>query len=626
MANLIQPLSNDKLGTQNHALLHRIVACWSDAPPQAITVSSLVGFVGIGNTSPLHSLSVGGDACIIGTIYATSIQNTPIGSTTKATGAFTTLTANGTAFTSTTASSNTTTGGVIITGGVGVGGAIYTGSIQNTPIGSTTKATGAFTTLTATGATTLTTNTASTSTTTGTLVVTGGIGVSGDVYAGSLQDTPIGSSSASTGAFTTLTATGATTFTANTPSTSTTTGTLVVTGGIGISGAIFNGGDITTSGNIYVSNNNIQIGNVVTPTNVTANNGGITLKGTTDKTILWDNTSNNWTLSENINIPTGKTYKINNVDILSSTALASTVLSSSLTSLGTIATGTWNATTIAIAKGGTAITTYAAGDILYASATNVLSKLAKGTDGQVLKLATGLPAWGTDNNDNTWDANSKTVAGYVAAPGAVNDYVWRTDSSGNPAWRSAGQTTDIYQSITDDTSTDATYYPSFVVATTGAIVGRVSSTKLTYNPNTGRLNTIILGATTGSFSGTVSANNASVTNTVSAVTGTFSGTVSADTFSETSDKRLKTNIKVIENALEKVNQLNGYTFEKNGNRTTGIIAQELQKVLPEAVQGEELEDSYLSVSYGNIVGLLIEAIKEQDKKIINLENLITKQI
>jgi hypothetical protein len=611
---IVQPHPSDKLGDKGHARLHCVFACDDLTPSQSILIDSL-GKVGIANTAPLDTLSIGGTLFVNSTVKAGSLQATPIGSTTKASGAFTTLTANGTTFTSATASSNTTTGGVIITGGVGIGGAIYAGSIQATPVGSTTKASGAFTTLTATGAATLTLNTASTSTTTGTLVVTGGVGISGDIYAGSIQATPVGSSTKSTGAFTTLTSTNGTTFTANTTSSSTTTGTVVITGGVGISGAIYNGGDITTSGNIYVSNNNIQIGNVVTPTNVTANNGGITLKGATNKTILWDNTSNNWTLSENINIPTGKTYKINNVDILSSTALASTVLSSSLTSVGTIATGTWNATTIAIAKGGTAITTYAAGDILYSSATNVLSKLAKGTDGQVLKLATGLPAWGTDNDTNTWDANSKTVAGYVAAPGAVNDYVWRTDSSGNPAWRSAGQTTDIYQSITDDTSTDATYYPSFVVATTGALVGRVSSTKLTFNPNTGRLNTIILGATTGSFSGTVSA-----------VTGTFSGTVSADTFTETSDKRLKSDIKIIENALEKVNQLNGYTFEKSGKRTTGIIAQELQKVLPEAVQGEELEDSYLSVSYGNIVGLLIEAIKEQDKKITKLENLIIKQI
>lgn len=65
----------------------------------------------------------------------------------------------------------------------------------------------------------------------------------------------------------------------------------------------------------------------------------------------------------------------------------------SITTLGTIATGTWSATTIAPTKGGTGLTSYVSGDILYASASNVLSALAKGTDGQVLKLASGIPSW-----------------------------------------------------------------------------------------------------------------------------------------------------------------------------------------------------------------------------------------
>lgn len=66
---------------------------------------------------------------------------------------------------------------------------------------------------------------------------------------------------------------------------------------------------------------------------------------------------------------------------------------SSITTLGTIATGTWSATTIASNKGGTGFTTYATGDLIYASATNTLSKLAAGTNGQVLTLASGVPTW-----------------------------------------------------------------------------------------------------------------------------------------------------------------------------------------------------------------------------------------
>lgn len=65
----------------------------------------------------------------------------------------------------------------------------------------------------------------------------------------------------------------------------------------------------------------------------------------------------------------------------------------SITSLGTITTGTWNATAIGPTYGGTGLSSYSSGDIIYASAANTLSALAKGTDGQVLTLASGVPSW-----------------------------------------------------------------------------------------------------------------------------------------------------------------------------------------------------------------------------------------
>jgi hypothetical protein len=66
----------------------------------------------------------------------------------------------------------------------------------------------------------------------------------------------------------------------------------------------------------------------------------------------------------------------------------------SITTLGTVSTGTWNADNIAPTKGGTGIATYSAGDMLYASATNTLSKLSAGTNGKVLQInGSGLPVW-----------------------------------------------------------------------------------------------------------------------------------------------------------------------------------------------------------------------------------------
>ena len=104
-----------------------------------------------------------------------------------------------------------------------------------------------------------------------------------------------------------------------------------------------------------------------------------------------------------------------------------------------------------------------------------------------------------------------------------------------------------------------------------------------------------------------------VNNTQVSVTGNFvaSGNVTAY-----SDERLKTNIETIPNALEKVNALRGVTFDKDGERGLGVIAQEVEKVLPEVVlEGEE----YKSVAYGNIVGVLIEAIKELTKEVEDLK-------
>tara|TARA_R100001594_G_scaffold31094_1_gene57993 strand:- start:1631 stop:4657 length:3027 start_codon:yes stop_codon:yes gene_type:complete len=69
--------------------------------------------------------------------------------------------------------------------------------------------------------------------------------------------------------------------------------------------------------------------------------------------------------------------------------------STAITILGTVATGTWQGTTLAVGYGGTGLTSYASGDVIYASGSTTLAKLAKGSDGQVLTLASGVPSWAT---------------------------------------------------------------------------------------------------------------------------------------------------------------------------------------------------------------------------------------
>ena len=90
-----------------------------------------------------------------------------------------------------------------------------------------------------------------------------------------------------------------------------------------------------------------------------------------------------------------------------------------------------------------------------------------------------------------------------------------------------------------------------------------------------------------------------------------------------SDERLKRDIKTIPNALDKVCQMRGVTFNRtdfDGEKQMGVIAQEVEKVIPEVVREDNSEDKIKSVAYGNLVGVLIEAIKELEKKVEKLEN------
>ncbi len=100
-----------------------------------------------------------------------------------------------------------------------------------------------------------------------------------------------------------------------------------------------------------------------------------------------------------------------------------------------------------------------------------------------------------------------------------------------------------------------------------------------------------------------------------AVTGSLTATGDIES---TSDERVKTDIKTIPDALNKVLQLRGATFIKDNKKSIGVIAQEIQKVIPEVVTVPDGEDGLASVAYGNIVGLLIEAIKEQQGQIDDL--------
>jgi len=134
-----------------------------------------------------------------------------------------------------------------------------------------------------------------------------------------------------------------------------------------------------------------------------------------------------------IDLDSGKALSIAGTDVLNATTLGTNVVSSSLTSVGTIGTGTWQGTAIADEYGGTGQTTYAKGDILYASAANTLAKLPIGGDGEVLTVNVDVPNWeaagGGGNVSNTGTPVDNQLAVWTNATTVEGDAALTFDTS-----------------------------------------------------------------------------------------------------------------------------------------------------------------------------------------------------
>ena len=117
-----------------------------------------------------------------------------------------------------------------------------------------------------------------------------------------------------------------------------TNGDTTVAGNVDITGDLTVNGTTTTlnSTTLQIDDKNIELGTVDTPTDTTADGGGITLKGATDHTITWSNANDSWDFSENVNVISGKEYRVNNTSVLTSTTLGSTVINSSLQNTGAL--------------------------------------------------------------------------------------------------------------------------------------------------------------------------------------------------------------------------------------------------------------------------------------------------
>lgn len=166
-------------------------------------------------------------------------------------------------------------------------------------------------------------------------------------------------------------------------------------------------------------------------------------------------------------------------------------------------------------------------------------------------------------------------------------YTLHTDGSGNLSW------SDSSLNVNNQTADNSTYYPLMSTASSGTIADLATTTgKLEFQPSSGTL-------------------------TVSNLT--VSSDLEAGTITETSSMVLKTDIEPIENALDSVVALSGvsYTRIATGRRESGLIAEEVEKIIPEIVN--ETGD-YKSISYSRLTAYLIEAVKDLRQKLNRVEN------
>ena len=239
------------------------------------------------------------------------------------------------------------------------------------------------------------------------------------------------------------------------------TGTVVIAGGLQVDGTT----TTVNSTTVNIVDKNVQLATGAADDSA-ANGAGITVdSGDGDKTINFEATGDNWGFSENINLATGKVLKINNTDILSATTLGSSVVSSSLTSLGTI--GSLVATTADI-NAGTIDNSVIGGSTAAAGSFTTLAASSNVT------VTGAIDVDGHTNLDNVSVSGVATVTGAITASGGVVG-----DITGNVTGASSlvGVT-----AVTDN----ATHYLAFVDSSSGNEAVKVD-TGLTYNPNTNQL-------------------------------------------------------------------------------------------------------------------------------------------
>ena len=219
---------------------------------------------------------------------------------------------------------------------------------------------------------------------------------------------------------------------------------------------------------------------------------------------------------------------------------------------------------------------------------------------------------------------SISTTGNMTISGTINTTGGGTVTAnliGNVTGNLVGNVTGTVSSISNHT-TNALAEGTNLYFTVARVRDSINAgTGVTYDPETG---IISIGQAVGI------GNNVQFANLITTGTITSTGAISSNgditAFASSSDIRKKENIVRIDNALQKVLQIGGYTynFKNDDRKLAGVIAQELEQVLPEVVY--EIDDDEFgkskAVRYGNIVGLLIEAIKELKSELDDIKSKI----
>jgi hypothetical protein len=304
-----------------------------------------------------------------------------------------------------------------------------------------------------------------------------------------------------TAGFAALTASSSVAITGN----ATVSGVSTFTGAVGFSSNVTITGDLTVNGTtttinsttLTVDDKNIELGSTASPSDAAADGGGITLKGTTDKTLNWVDATDSWTSSENVNLLTGKTYKIAGTDVLT----ASAVLGKAVPT-GVIVGTTDNQTLTNKALTTPTLTTPILGTPISGTLTNCTGLPISGL---TASTSTALGVGSVELGHATDTTISRVSAGVVAIEGVNVVTVSSTDTLTNKTLTSPTLTTPVLGTPSSGTLTNCTF-PTLNQNTTGTAGGLTGTPSITVNALTAT------SATVGGVNVTTASNTQTLTN------------------------------------------------------------------------------------------------------------------